>query len=412
MKIIYLHQYYTDPSMSGGTRSYEMARRLVMNGHEVHFITSWRSDTPHKNWFVTEESGFTVHWLPVSYSNHMNFNQRLKAFLHYAVKAGPRARQIGGDVIFATSTPLTIAIPGVFASQKLNVPMVFEVRDLWPEIPIAFGILKNPLFVFASRWLERYAYRHAERIIALSPGMKEGVVNAGYPADRIKVIPNGADLYSFGPDKRDSSRFFADKPELINKRLIVYGGTFGLINGVSYAVEMATHLANIAPDVAVVLVGDGVEKEKVTNLAKQKNLLNHNVFIYPQVSKSEMPHLLASADIALSLFVNLEAMWSNSANKFFDGLASGTAIAINYGGWQAELLQKEECGIVLSAFDHERAATQISDFLSNEIRLKSAAVSARALAAKSFSRDLLAVEFETVLNEAIKGNRKNDKTIN
>ena len=72
MKIIYLHQYFNTPQSSGGTRSYEMARRFVAQGHDVHVVTSWRGDTDHKSWFETEEDGVRVHWLPVPYSNHMS----------------------------------------------------------------------------------------------------------------------------------------------------------------------------------------------------------------------------------------------------------------------------------------------------------------------------------------------------
>ncbi len=387
--------------MSGGTRSYEMARKLALNGHEVHIVTSWRSGTPHKGWFVSEEAGFTVHWLPVSYSNHMTFFQRVKAFFHYALKAGKKARQIGGDLVFASSTPLTIAIPGVFASQKLDVPMVFEVRDLWPEIPIAVGVLKNPIFVAIAKWLEKYAYRNATHIIALSSGMKEGVIRVGYPADQISVIPNSADLDLFVPGKIDVSQFLSDKPELAGKKIVVYSGAFGLINGVSYAIVMAAKLAIIAPDIVLVLVGEGAEKQGVIQLAEDKQLLGRNVFIYPQIKKMDVPHLLSIADISLSLVRNLEVLWANSANKFFDGLASGTPMAINYGGWQAEILQKSGCGIVLPPLAPDKAATQICEFIYSSTRLKSAGVAARALAEKVFSRDLHAIEFEAVLSNVM-----------
>src|SRR5690625_3260213 len=155
MKIIYLHQYFNTPEMSGGTRSYEMARRLVTAGHEVHMITSWRDpDRADENWFETVEAGVNVHWLPVPYSNHMSYGERIKAFSRFAHQAGTKAKELQGDVIFATSTPLTIAIPAISASKKHKVPMVFEVRDLWPELPIAIGALNNPILKWAAKRLE------------------------------------------------------------------------------------------------------------------------------------------------------------------------------------------------------------------------------------------------------------------
>ncbi|WP_265734406.1 glycosyltransferase [Tamilnaduibacter salinus] len=132
--------------MAGGTRSYEMALRLVRKGHEVHVVTSSTDLTSDSDkWFVETIDGITVHWLPVAYSNSMGFVRRLLAFSEFARKAGRYASKLEADVVFATSTPLTIAIPGIKASKALNAPMVFEVRDLWPDIPIALGVLKSPI---------------------------------------------------------------------------------------------------------------------------------------------------------------------------------------------------------------------------------------------------------------------------
>src|SRR5690554_1131687 len=168
MKIIYLHQYFNTPQMSGGTRSYEMARRMVAAGHEVHMLTSYRdSDALERGWFHSEESGIQVHWYPVPYSNHMGFMQRVKAFLAFALAARKKAIELEGDIIFATSTLLTIALPAVAASRKKKVPLVVEVRDLWPEMPIAMGAIKSPVLRYLAHKLARWAYRNSAAVVAL-----------------------------------------------------------------------------------------------------------------------------------------------------------------------------------------------------------------------------------------------------
>ncbi len=143
MRIIYLHQYFNTPEMAGGTRSYEMARRLVAAGHRVDLVTTWRDRTEKKSWFVTEEAGIVVHWLPLPYSNQMNYRQRMKSFIRFAWASSRRAAGFKGDVVFATSTPLTIAFPGLYAAVRRRIPLVFEVRDLWPEVPIAMGVFRS-----------------------------------------------------------------------------------------------------------------------------------------------------------------------------------------------------------------------------------------------------------------------------
>ncbi len=131
MKIVYLHQYFVTPDMPGGTRSYEMGRRLVEAGHEVHMITSDQSGRfdASEGWRITEEAGIRVHWTTVPYGNEMPYGERIKAFFLFAWRSAREAARIGGDLVFATSTPLTIALPAVYAAKRCGVPMVFEVRD-------------------------------------------------------------------------------------------------------------------------------------------------------------------------------------------------------------------------------------------------------------------------------------------
>lgn len=139
MRIIYLHQYFNTPAMSGSTRSFEVAKRLVAKGHKVSVVTSVRSEGGAVQWSVTNEAGVEVHWLPVPYSNHMSYRGRIKAFLRFAYESARRAASISGDLVFATSTPLTIAIPGVFAAKRLTVPMVLRCETFGPRSQLRSG---------------------------------------------------------------------------------------------------------------------------------------------------------------------------------------------------------------------------------------------------------------------------------
>lgn len=395
--------------MVGGTRSYEMARRLVMRGHEVHVVTTWRDQSAEKKsgWFQTQVDGIHVHWLPVEYSNRMSYPKRTLAFCRFAVRSARKAASLRGDLVFATSTPLTIALPGAYASRALKVPMVFEVRDLWPEVPIAMGILRNPVLKKMATGLEKFAYRNSAEVVALSPGMKDGVVKQGYPADRVTEIPNSADLDFFDPKRADPHAFRSAHPEIANRPLVVYAGTFGTLNGVTYAVHMAAACLRNNRDICFALIGDGVELEKIRAEAEALGVLGKNLFIYPPVPKRDMPDILAGADVTLQLVINVKALWANSANKFFDSLASGKPIAINHGGWQAELLEKHGAGLSLPADDPNAAAEILAAFLSHKERLLSAARAARELAERRFSRDELAKQLDEVLARAAREGRRN-----
>ena len=400
MRITYLHQYFNTPSMFGGTRSFEMARRLVAMGHEVNMITSWRAADGRSEWFTTEESGIRVHWLPVPYSNHMSYADRMKAFFRFAVLSARRAASIDSDLVFATSTPLTIALPAVYAARKQRKPMVFEVRDLWPELPIAMGAIKNPLAKAAAKMLERWAYRNSQAVVALSPGMRDGVVNAGYAADRVAVIPNSSDTGMFEIEASERRRIRDARPWLGDRPLLLYPGTFGKINGVDYLVDIARRLKDSAPDVRILLVGDGSEKTAVTEKARNAEVLGVNLFIEDPLPKKEMPALFCAADVVCSLFLDMPEMRANSANKFFDTLAASKPCLLNYGGWQAELVRASGAGLVTWQMSVEAAADELVRHLQDKAWLAKAGEKAKQLAGAFFDRDDLARQLNSVLEFA------------
>jgi glycosyltransferase involved in cell wall biosynthesis len=401
MRILYLHQYFNTPKMSGGTRSYEMARRLVKAGHKVHMVTTNRQNHNKKyKWYKTVEAGIIVHWLPISYSNTMSYPKRMKAFFHFAFKSALYSASIPADIIFATSTPLTIAIPAVYAALCQKISIVFEVRDLWPQIPIAVGALKSPL-IPAAFLLERFAYLNSAQIIALSPGMKAGVVSTGYPKGRVHVVPNSCDINFFQVPTKTGVSFRKRFTWLDDHPLVIYAGTFGLINGVEYFAKLAGEILKISQDVRFLAIGHGTEYEKVRRIAVELGVLNNNFFLKSKLPKEEMPALLSAATIAVSLVIDLPQLWSNSANKFFDTLAAGKPVAINYRGWQAELLAESGAGIVLPANDIPRAAQMLSNALSDDKWLKNAGNASLTLARTHFSRDKMAVKLENILQNVV-----------
>lgn len=402
MKIIYLHQYFATPSMHGGTRSYELARRLAGMGHEVHMVTS---DTQPaggaRGWRETDESGIHVHWLPVPYSNSMGYAERMRAFGRFAVNASQRAMQLAGDVVFATSTPLTIAVPGLLASRLRRKPMVFEVRDLWPAIPIAVGAIKSPPAVLAAQLLERAAYAGAAHIVALSPGMKAGVEAAGVSPEKITVIPNLCDPERFQVPASAGLEFRRKYSWLGERPMVLYAGTLGLVNGVDYLVRIAADMLTRDPEVRFVIMGHGREEASLHALADLLGVRNRNLFFLPGVPKAEVPQVLSAATLATSLFTDVPGMQDNSANKFFDALAAGRPLALNYGGWQAELLEREQFGVCLPPKDAAAAGALLAGKLRDARWLAEAGARAGQIGRERFSADTAARKLAEVLERAV-----------
>ncbi len=397
MRIVYIHQYYCNPSMAGGIRSYEQARRLVERGHTVHVITTDITAGAQRR--QTDDDGIIVHWYPVPYSNEMSYARRIRAFAAFMVLATAKATGLGADLVFATSTPLTVAVPGVLAARLRRVPFVFEVRDLWPEIPIEMGALRNPVLRGLANGLAAVAYRNAAEVIALSPGMAAGVT-ARRPQVPVTVIPNAADLDLFRVDPAAVHRFRAEHRWLGHRPLVVYTGALGAVNGVDYLVHAARRMREIDPDVQTLIVGHGREWEATRQLAAEHGLLDRSVHMWAKVPKADLPVILGAATMSTSMVRPIRALWDNSANKFFDAFAAGRPIAINYGGWQADLLHESGAGLVLDPDDPDGAAKMLADHVRDESWLIRARDAAHRLAVEQFSRDLLFERFEAVLQRA------------
>lgn len=400
MKIVYLHQYFNTPAMPGGTRSFEMARRLVAAGHEVNLITSRReTGAATSGWEVTEEAGIKVHWYPVPYSNHMGFVERVSAFLRFAAAAARKAASFKADVVFATSTPLTIVLPGLFAAWRLRIPLVFEVRDMWPAVPIAMGYLNNPVLRMGARWLERIAYRHSRHIVALAPGMREDIIATGIAPDKVSVIPNGCDVDIFGAELSvEATTIRTTHPWLQQRKLVLFAGTFGRANGVGFLVEVAAAMRTLDPEVRFVVIGDGAERDQIADAARAAGVLDSSFFILPAMPKTELAAWVAACDFTVGLFSGPRVLWKDAVqNKFFDSLSAGKPVACNFAGFQSQLAVERGVGLIMPPEDPQGAAQQLHDKLNDAAWIAAAASRARELARHDFSRDRLAGELESVL---------------
>jgi glycosyltransferase involved in cell wall biosynthesis len=352
-------------------------------------------------WWTTEEAGVAVHWCGVPYSNYMGFRERIQAFSRFALRAALRASTLPQDVVFATSTPLTVAIPGSYAALWNRVPMVFEVRDVWPEVAIAMGALRNPFLQRASSTLEAWAYRTSDSIIALSPDMAKSIASR-FPGARVTVIPNSSDPSFFAvPNDDQVMAVRSARPWLGDRPLLVYAGSLGAANGVGYLAHVADVLRSIAPEVRILLVGYGKGRDELEKLARQLGVWEKNLFVEPPVAKRDVPALLAAADMCASVFANVPALSANSPNKVFDAFAASRPVVINNGGWLAEVLRESGAGIAVPPDDPVTGAKMIAQHIMDPESLERARSAAALLACGQFNRDVLFEKFEEVLLGAV-----------
>jgi len=402
MHVLYFHQFFGIPKGSAGTRSYEFAKRLVANGHQVTMVCGSLAsgktglEGPFENGRRTGVvDGIRVIELDLPIANQTSLAGRFVSFLKFGWRSVAVAMKENYDVVFATSTPLTAGIPGIFARRFRKKPFVFEVRDLWPELPVAMGAVKNPILIWGMALIEKSSYRAADRCIGLSPGIVKGIARL-YPEDKIAMIPNSCDLDVFDVPTQPF-----DWPEPIKPGdfKAVFTGTHGLANGLGSLLDAAAELKRRGRnDIKIICIGDGREKEALVARAKAEGL--DNCVFLNSVPKTQLVNALHSADVGLMILKNVPAFYyGTSPNKFFDYLASGLPVLNNYPGWLAGMIEEHNCGRVVPPDDAASFATAMEKMAADRDALAEMGKNARELA-NEFSRDKLAVQFEAVILEA------------
>lgn len=402
MNVLYLHQYFATRGGSAGTRSYEFARHLVAQGHSVTVITAERAGSGLTSERQQVVDGIQVISLGGAYSNRMSMARRLLEFARFTLRASRvRAQDLPAapDVVIATSTPLTIGIPGVLLARRTKAPLVFEVRDLWPEAPIQLRVLKGRPLIWLARRLERWIYRNARRIIALSPGMRDGVVEAGVAPERVDIITNGSDLDLFGPTHRDRSTLAPFVPT--DAFVAIHAGTMGIANGLDYLIDAAAVLHERGErGIRILICGDGGTEARLRTRVIDEGLSDLVTFT-GRIPRERLGAIVSSADVSITSFLDIPILATNSPNKLFDGLAAGLPCIVNSRGWTRELVESAECGWFVDPQRPSELADALLRLRDDSSLTAQMGANARELAEREFARELLARRFAETLAAAV-----------
>ena len=410
MKVLYYHQYFSTPEGAAGTRSFALARSMVEAGHQVQMVClrDARTRTGLSGPFIRGlriglVDGIEVIEFDIPYSNHAGLLERTLVFLRYSWHSLQLALSSDADLVFATTTPLTAGIPGIAARWLRGTPFVFEVRDLWPELPRAMGVVRNPLVLAALSALEWITYHSTDACIGLAPGICEGIAERGIAAGRITSIPNACDLELFQPLSHGETK----QPELIvglpqplppGSFMAAFTGAHGLANGLDAVLDVAGELQRLGRhDIQLLFIGDGRCKPALKQRVAREAL--RNCHFLPPISKLQLAEVLRqSVNVGLMVLDDVPAFYrGTSPNKFFDYLACGLPVVNNYPGWLAELIREHQLGIPVPPRDPEAFAKALIRLADQPALVASMGTNARTLAESHFSRRMLADHWRQVM---------------
>lgn len=364
MRILYLSQYFPPEVGATQTRAYEMARGMVQAGHQVAMIAEVPnhpsgiiSPEYRRRWYERSSlDGIEVIRVWVKASPVKTFRSRMAFYLSYmimAIIAGLFLARGRFDAVYATSPPLFVGGAALLISHLRRIPLVFEVRDLWPESAIVLGELRNPRAIRWATRLEEACYRHARQIVVTTQEMIDYLVERGYPANKATVIPNGAntDLFQFNPSLRQHLR---DELGLVDKFVVIYAGLLGIAQGLGASLEAAKNLADSEPSVHFLYIGDGPVKTELQKKSAEFNLTN--VTFLPAQPRETIPGYLSAADAAL-IPLTRQRLLGALPSKMFDAMACQRPVLLCAEGEACRVLQLAKAGLTIPPEDPE-ALTQ------------------------------------------------------
>jgi glycosyltransferase involved in cell wall biosynthesis len=398
MHILLIHQAFAALDEAGGTRHHEFARYFVQHGHRVTVITGQTSymtgaRRPTSPWVTHEvdDQGVEIIRCRSVAAWHKSFVQRLVNFLVFMILAfftGLRVR--GVDLVWGTSPPIFQAVSAVLLARFKRKPFLLEVRDLWPYFAIEVGVLTNPLLIGLSRWLERWLYRRADRVVINSPGFYKHVTDRGALA--VDVVPNGVDPAMFRnlPQGKPLRETFGLEQEFV----LLYAGAHGMSNDLD-TLLMAADLLRQERGIRFVLLGDGKEKPALRNRAQAMAL--DNVLFTPPVPKQQIPLWLSDADACLAILRRVEAYKTTYPNKVFDYMAAGKPIVLAIDGVIREVVETAGAGIFVQPGDPGALARAVLELARNPQRAKSMGSAGRNYVEAHFNRGKLAGKMLAVM---------------
>ncbi len=389
MKILLINQVFVSPEEPGHTRHFEMGKYLKDRGHELVIVASdlnyqTGQRTVARRGLYAEQSfdGVRVLRSYIYPAIHRSYFWRVIAFFSFmfsSIWTALRVRDV--DLIIGTTPPIFQAVSAWLVAVARRKPFLLEVRDLWPEFGIGMGVLKNPVIIGLSRWLEAFLYKRATHILVNSPAYRDYMLAKGVSGGKVTCIPYGTDVEMFNPSVDGS--FIRRKLNLEDKFVVLYAGALGQANDMDTLLRAAQRLKPY-DKIHFVVFGDGKERARLEAEAKNKNL--SNVLFAGARPKKDMPRIVASADLCLAILQNIPAFRTTYPNKVFDYMAAGRASLIVIDGITRELIESARGGVYVQPADDAMLAQKILELSQNPALVKEMGANAREYLVENLDR--------------------------
>lgn len=407
-RVLYVSQYFVSGDQPGGVRHWQHCRALARAGHEVTVVTSY---VQHKERTIPDEyrgrrivrsteDGLDVVRTYSTPGYGRDLRSRLSNYGTFALWSLIAELKLPRpDVVVASSPSLPAAAAAAGVARARRSRFLLEVRDLWPDSAVAMGLVTNPRVIGAARRMEHYCYRRADRIVALTEGIEQGVVQSGVvPAGRVTLITNGVDL-DVVPQASDAAHL----PVADDAFVAMFVGAHGTYSSLE-TVLGAADLLRDDPGIRVVLVGGGDRKPALVEQAGAMGLANVT-FVDP-VPKRQVPAYLARADLCLLPYQDRDLFAGALPNKVFDYLGAARPILASAPvGELTRLVDRAHCGWNVAPEDPGAMAQAIRAAAADRAEARARGANGREYALEHYDRRALAARFVALVDDLAAGAR-------
>ena len=400
MRVIIHTMYFLPDFGSAPILMSELASYLAQKGHNVSVITTLpiqKNEIKYKKRIYLEErrDGFLIKRFWTNSGNRPL--ARLLAWNFYIFWTVLNIARIQkGDILFLRLPPLQLGLTGILAKRLKGTKIIVNVQDIHPDLVIESGNLKNPFIIKIAKYFEKWVYRNSDILVVISEGFKKNLEDKGVNPEKTKVIPNWVDTDFLKPLPKNNS--IAKKFSLDNKFVIMYSGTITVSGFLSLErVLDVAYLLKEERDILFVVVGEGLKKQSLQE--KADKLALRNVMFLPFQPYSEVPYLLASADVLIvpldesksSLSVPSKLYSCMAARKPILGLADSSSEV-------AKIIIDANCGVCVQPHDIEGIVKAITELKKFHDYRETLSMNARKYAVENFSKNRILQIYETLIS--------------
>lgn len=400
MKVLIVTQYFYPEPGATTNRILSFAREFAQKGHDVTVLCEFPSyptgvlPKQYRYKLLAREKfeNFTVVRSFIISTARTNLFTRLASYLSFATSSFLIALSLKKpDVIIALSPPPTVGFIAAIVSKIKSVPMIGDIQDLWPEYAIATGHLRNRFAISLARFIEHFFYNNCTAMVTISKGVKEYLEAITKGKKPIHIIYNGSSI----PDSPDYGEICAT-PFTRPGISICYAGVIGILQPIEDLVA-AAELTREDKTISYNIIGDGVRKEELANLARQKGL--ENIKFWGALSQAETNSKLKMADIGIVTLLDIEQFKSAIPSKFFDYMAIGLPVILGVDGEAREILENHKTGLFYQSGCPEELVKQVRFLQANPTMAKDMGSSGRKLVISKFRRSQQSTEMEKIITE-------------